>query len=204
MKVGRVVKVQARKLRNGTYALTNAKVVGKARRAKLHGTVTWVNRKTGAFVLSARGTSILVRRHKARHARAADATTPAVGDIVTVDATLDDKGDVEEDGITEEGTANNGFDVEGHILAVDTTARTLTVSADDDDDTTATLTISVPASFDISKYTVGQEVELFVIKNADGTYTLSQSSDNGDEAEADDHASAQGDDHSKDGGKKGD
>jgi hypothetical protein len=188
LKVGSIVKVDARRLRNGTYKLRKARVLGRSRRARLHGTVTYVNRRTGAFVVSSRGASVLVHRHKAVGARAADSTTPAVGDQVTVDANLDDNsGEVEEQDVQNEGQNTGAFELEGVVLAVDSAARTLSVSADDDDQSGGTLTVNVPASFDITKFTVGNEVELRVTKNADGTYTLAETSgDDGDSEQADD------------------
>jgi hypothetical protein len=208
VRTGRVVKIQARKLRNGTFALRKAKVVGRTRHARVHGTVTWVNRRSGAFAVSARGASILVRRHKAGRARAAADTTPSVGDVVTVDATLDDSGDLEEDDITQEGDDSAEMDVHGIVLAVDQGKRTLSLSADDDEDSKAALTINVPAEFDLSKFAVNQEVELVVTPNADGTYTLVASEgDDSSETEADDSSDDQGldsSDDTKDGSKSKD
>jgi hypothetical protein len=198
IKVGRVVRVSARALRNGTFSLQRAKVLGRARHARLRGTVTYVNRRTGAFVLSSRGASILVRRHKARGARAADSTTPSVGDTVTVDATLDDQGDVEEDSVTKDGVDTGGMDIHGSVLAVDTTARTLSISADDDDESGAALTVHVPdtAAFDITKFAVGQEVELVVTPNTDGSFTLvGTSGDDSSSDGADDGSDDQGTTH---------
>ena len=188
MKVGSVVKVNARQLRNGTYKLRKARVLGRSGRARLRGTVTYVNRRTGAFVVSSRGASVLVHRHKAVGAKAADSTTPAVGDDVTVDAKLDDdSGEVEEQDVKNEGQSTGSLELEGVVLAVDPGARTLSISADDDDESGGTLTVNVPASFDITKFTVGNEVELLVTKNTDGTYTLAETSgDDGDSEEADD------------------
>jgi hypothetical protein len=197
IKVGRVVKLEARRLHNGTYGLRKAKVVGRARHARLRGTVSFVNRRIGAYVVSVRGASILVHKRKARGARAADATTPAVGDVVTVDATLDDQGEVEADNVTKEGVDTNGVDLHGVVLSVDKTAgaQKLTLSADDDDDVAgATITVNVPDTFDITKFTVGQEVELIATLNADSTYTLvGTTGDDSSEDAADDPSGDQGD-----------
>lgn len=195
-RVGRVVKIQARLLHNGTYALQKATVVGRTRHARLHGTVTYVQRRTGAFVVSTRGASILVHRHSAKAAVAADSTTPAVGDVVTVDANLDDQGDLEDQKVTQEGTDTNGIELHGIVLAVDNTAgaRKLSLSADDDNESGAALTVLVPDSFDISLFKVGGEVELTATPNADGTYTLvGTTGDDSGEHSADNTSDDQGD-----------
>jgi hypothetical protein len=196
-KVGRVVKVQARRLHNGTYGLRKAKVVGASRRARLHGTVTYANRATGAFVVSARGTSIPVHRRRAQATAASD-STPSVGDVVTVEATLGDQGDIEEQSVTREGTDTNGVELHGVVLAVDNTvgAKRLSISADDDNELAGALTVLVPDSFDISQFKVGDEVELIATPNADGTYTLvGTTGDDSSEHRADKTSDDQGDTH---------
>jgi hypothetical protein len=111
--------------------------------------------------------------------------------------------------------------IEGNVAAVDTTARTLTVSADDDDQSGAQLTVSVPDSFDLTAIKPGDEVELLVALHSDGTFTLLGLAGDDNAREGDDqgeqqgepcdghhgdqggdggHQGEQGDDHGDDGG----
>jgi hypothetical protein len=190
---GRVVRVSARLLRNGTYAARSVRVVGRQRRVQMRGTVTYSRGRM--FTLSSRGASILIKR-RAR-AVAADDTAPAAGTVVTVDANVGDNGDVEANDVNEQGQDNNGIDLEGTVLAVDTTARTLSVSADDEDASGAALTVQVPAGVDMTGFTVGHQVELTVTRNADGTFVLQQGTGDDNEQEADDnHGSSGGGDNS--------
>jgi hypothetical protein len=113
--------------------------------------------------------------------------------VVTIDGSLD-AGSVEAADVTRHGEDLDGVDLEGRIEAIDLVRRTLTVTADDDDTSGASLTISVPASFDLSLFHVGQAEELIVSPNPDGTFTLEQSSDDSGAAHADDPHEIQGDD----------
>jgi hypothetical protein len=182
-RVGRVVRVSARRLRNGTYAARRVSVLGSRRRVVLRGTVTYLNRRSGAFTLSTRGASILIRR-PARGAQVADAS-PSVGTRVLVEADVDDQGELEATEIEDQGEDTNGIELEGTILAIDTTARTLTVSADDDEQSGATIAVSVPSGIDLSAFSVGEEVELVVTRAADGTFVLQQAAGDDNEQEAD-------------------
>ena len=191
--LGHHVTVKARRLRNGTWALRHIRVGRSSARVHLRGTVTYVNAARHLFVLSARGVSLLVHENGAgiRAARAAADTEVGDDEVVTVDGTLD--GDsVDASDIHDHGQDVNGIDLEGTIQAIDTSARTLTVSADDSEESGATLTVDVPTSFDMSVFTTGESVELIVSPNADGTYTLEQSSDDSGAREADDPSEDQG------------
>ncbi len=86
------------------------------------------------------------------------------------------RGDLEAQSITDDGTQTSGIDLEGSVLAIDTTARTLSISADDDSQSGQSITVTVPASIDLSLLTVGQEVELQATLQPDGTYVLQGSS----------------------------
>ncbi len=81
--------------------------------------------------------------------------------------------------------------IEGTVSAIDTTANTITVTTTDDG-ISMTFVVNVPTTVDIGSFSVGSEVELDVVQNADGSYSLVQSSDNGDSSQADD----QGTEHS--------
>jgi hypothetical protein len=196
---GRTVSVSARRLRNGTYQARHVRVTGSRRRAHLRGTVSYVDRRRGVFTLSARGASILVHRARSHRARTADAL-PGVGHHVTVTADVHGE-NVDASSIHEEGQNQNGFDIEGIVLAVDPVARTVKVSADDDDESGAGITVIVPASLDMSRFTVGQEVELRVLRQADGTFVLQGSASDENVEQADDpdeQDGEQGDAHDDD------
>ncbi len=192
--VGRVVGVSARRLRNGTFAAKRISAHGRRTHARLRGTVSFVDARHGTFVLSARGTSIRVRRASARGGAAASTTAPlpAVGKEVEINATLDDQGNLETDEVQVLGEDTNGIDLEGVVLSVDTVARTLTVSADEDNENGQSVLVHVPEAIDISAFQAGQEVELTVTPTADG-FLLQGSSLNGCAQEADDQSTEQGD-----------
>src|SRR4051794_19433605 len=200
IRVGRVVSIRG----------TRVRTVGRARHARLRGTVTYVNRARRVFTLSSRGASVLVRRRSAHAARAAGDDMPAAGNQVTVNADLTDNGDVDANEVDDQGQDTNGIDLEGRVLAIDTNARTLSLSADDDEESGSAVVVHVPDSFDLSQFTVGNDVELVVTKESDGSFTLQKVDEN--ENEGDDHegdrqnndGNSQNDDHGDDNGGGGD
>lgn len=194
--VGRVVVVRAKQLRNGTYAARHIKVTAKSRRlVRVHGVVTFVNQRLHEFTVSAGGASLLVHSTRlANHAATAGTSSPlpSVGDDVTVETQIDDQGDLEDQGVQNDGTQTQNIDVEGAILSIDTTAGTLTISADGEDDTSQSITVTVPSTIDISQFSVGQEVELTVSVQPDGSFLLQGSSDDGNSDEANNPQDQQG------------
>jgi Cu/Ag efflux protein CusF len=196
------VVVVASRLRNGTYKAAQTRVAGVARRARLRGTVTYADRARRSFVISTRGASLVIHAGGRRHgrARAADAL-PAVGADVTVSATLGAQGDVVAQQVSNKGAAQGTVDLEGTVRSIDEAAGTLTLSADDAEEMgAASITLRMPDTFDLSAYSVGDELELTATLNADGTYTAVGSSDDGDAEQADDAADDQGDDRGDDSG----
>jgi hypothetical protein len=192
---GTVVTVSARGLRNGTYAARRTRVLAYHRgaRLRLRGMVSFVDRRHGTFTLSARGVSMLVRAAGgARAARMAD-TLPAVGTVVTATGTVDDQGDLNDQTVQTDGTDAGSIDLEGAVLAVDATAGTITVSSTDDEQTSGSIVVSVPSTLDISLFTVGEEVELQVAPQPDGSYVLAGSSSDEGAQGADDQGDQQGD-----------
>jgi uncharacterized membrane protein YgcG len=199
-KARRTVRVSAKKLNNGSYKATSVKTTGRARTARLSGVVSY--RKGRTFVVSSGGASLLVHGQGAK-----------VGRKVLVRAKVSEDGSLDETSGRDEGHAGE-MEIEGSITAIDTTARTITVTAADD--STKTITIKVPDAFDITKYFVGETIDihvkvpqLTVTQNPDGTFTLVDSSADGTSHEADDPKACQGhdagDDHGDDhGGDTGD
>jgi hypothetical protein len=182
--VGRSVRLQARALRNGTFAGSHVHAGRRHRHVHLHGTVSFADRHRHRFVLSADGVSLLVR------ARSAD--VPAAGQTVDVQATLPASAMPVAHAVTPTGT-DFTIHLEGNVVAVDTTARTIAITADDDDQAGAQLTIAVPdATIDLTKLTAGQEVELLVALHSDGTFTLLGFADDENGQQADDQGDESG------------
>jgi ribosomal protein L34E len=186
--VGRVVRVTGTKLRNGSYSARSIRSAGARRHARLRGTVTYASRSKKVFTISTRGASVLVhqKRLRGRSARAAADTLPAPGQQVAVDTTIDNNDDLEADDVQNQGQDTNGMELEGKLLAVDEANRQLTVAADDDDQSGGSVLVKVPDSFDIKQFQVGNEVELKVTQQPDGTFLLSNAeSDNENDSSGD-------------------
>jgi hypothetical protein len=192
-KVGRRVAFKARGLANGTFA-TNRKLRfhGRSHHARVGGTVTFVDAATRTFTVSDNGASILVRL--------ADTTKalPAVGDKVLVLADLDSStaSQIEALDVLVKGDhpAGQAIEIEGVVLAIDESTRTLTLSADDDDESGEMIAVTLPDSFDLTAFQVGDSVELLATLNADGqTFTATGATGDDDADEADDHGDDQGD-----------
>jgi hypothetical protein len=188
--VSRKVAVKVRRA-HGANVARGIRAQGTARTAVLHGTVTFSD--ASSFAISAGGTSIVVQMSGA---------TPPVGTVVTVTITFGNDDELDTENVDEHGDNNGTVKIEGAIQAIDPTARTLSVFADDneenDDDnagtTPPTVTVHVPASFDLTQFHVGDEVELIVVPQTDGSFLL-QSVDEDD--------NEQGDDNGKDDGQNG-
>jgi hypothetical protein len=190
--IGSTVVVTAKRLRDGTYRLQRERSAGRAgRRVRIRGVVSWVNLRTGEFTISAPGVSLLVVRSNRSAARAADAT-PSVGTDVVATGTVDDQGELEVQSVQNVGQETDGVDLEGTVLAIDTAARTITVSADDNDQSGSSVIVSVPATFDLSRFTPGEEVELKVQPTGAGTATLLGSADDENAQTADAQSGDQG------------
>jgi uncharacterized membrane protein YgcG len=189
-----VVTVSMRRLRNGTYTARRTHVLAHHRgaRVRLRGTVSYVDRQHGTFTLSAHGVSMLVRTGRGHAARMADALPP-VGTMVTATGMVDDQGDLNDSTVQTDGTDTGSIDLEGTVLAVDTTAGTITVSSTDDDQTANSIVVSVPSTLDISLFTVGQEVGLQVTPQPDGSYVLAGSASDQGTQGANNQGDQQGD-----------
>jgi hypothetical protein len=190
--LGRTVVASVRRLANGTYALRHLRSVGARRRIRALGVVTHVDPRSASFTLSAEGVSMLVRRG-ARRARVASASPlPAVGTKVAVTGELREGGALDAETVKDDGTDHGAIDVEGTITAIDSEARTLSVSAEDNNLSGESVTVSVPSTFDMTKFAVGQEVQLQVTLMPDGTYLLQGSSSDEGARGAEDKTDQQG------------
>ena len=185
VRVGSLVVVSAYGLRNGTLAARSIRIVGRRSQTRVRGVVTHVDTAGGTFTLSTRGVSMLVSRTRRGHVSSVDAL-PTVGTTVSVAGQLDGQGDLEAQTVTETGTQASGIYLEGTVLAIDTVARTLTISAEDTAQSGQSITVTVPASLELSTFTVGEEVELQATLQPDGTYLLQGSaSDTGAQGASD-------------------
>lgn len=199
--LGRTVTVAATTLRNGTWGASGVRVRATVHRVRIRGTVTFVSSSKGIFVVSARGVSLLVHQRARRTGRAShllafaallNSQIPPVGSTVSVTTDLGG-GEVDATQVSDQGPNPNGVDLEGTVLAIDSVARTLTISADDSEQSVGAVTVDVPASFDMTLFTVGARVELIASLNPDNTYTLEQSSDDGSVSQAQNGGNQQGD-----------
>jgi hypothetical protein len=197
---GQTVALSIRKLRDGTFAGSKVRTGRRVHRTRLRGRVTYVNQQMGVFVVSARGASLLVHKHRraklaALAASAASDGLPAVGTEVTVSGTIDHQGDLIAESVNNDGQHSNYADLEGVILSVDTAARTVTISADDNDELAgASIVVHLPMTFNISSYQVGQVLEVVATLNPDGSYTAVETSDDDSAEQADKPECAQSED----------
>jgi uncharacterized membrane protein YgcG len=190
-RLGRTVKVTALRLHNGTWLAQTVSSGRRARRATVRGVVTFVDRKRGLFTLSAGGASLLIHRHRVHGARTADAL-PNLGENVTIQAGIDDQGNLDEEAIHDNGAQTSNIEIEGVVMAVDPTARTISVSADDDSESGQAIVVSIPATFDITGFTVGQEVKLLVSQQPDQSFLLQGSAEDDNSQAANNPSDSQG------------
>lgn len=180
--VGQRVSYRGRALRNGTFAGTAVKVVGRAKSVRVTGIV--LAHRRGGYLLSAHGAVLRVNAHARRTtASASDSGLPKVGSEVSVTATFSDDDaagdDLDETSVTPVAATALGGSIEGDLRSVSATSI---VVADDG----LALQINVPAGFDTSKFAVGDEVLATFSQQSDGTLVLTALAGNENVAEADD------------------
>jgi len=173
VRVGRMVRVTGRRMRDGSLAASRVRVGARHRSARLRGTVTYANRRTHRFTLSSAAGSISIRGARSGAVQAASDDLPPVGQQVVVTITVAPGGVLEEDAVDELGM-DQEVEIEGVVQAVDPNAHTVTVTASDDGESGGTVTVGFPATFDLSAITVGNEIEIKAIRQPDGTFVLSK------------------------------
>jgi Cu/Ag efflux protein CusF len=209
----RKVAFRASVLRSGSYSTRKVRYDSgsAAKTALVRGAVTFVDTTTRTFTVSDNGASILV--HLADETK----TLPAVGDAVLVTADLSKSTpttlEASDVAINPAAAAKRAIEIEGVVLAIDESTRTLTLSADDSEESGEMVAVVLPAELDLAKFKVGDSVELLATLNDDGqTFTATaiddhdcgdddhNDRDDGDEDDDnhdDDHGDHQrGDDHS--------
>jgi uncharacterized membrane protein YgcG len=192
-RVRRAVTLHGRRLSDGSFRATRVRAGGLRRRARIRGTVAFRSRRS--FSVVGRGAELRVRGRSAR-----------VGSRVVADVKLSDDGDPTAGAVKNMGDDTDGFELEGTLTAVDTTAGTITIT---DEDGSGSITVTVPATIDSSGLQVGQKIELSVTQSG-GTLTVvridgleNAGDDNGndqagDNDQADDNGNDQGDDNGND------
>ncbi|MEA2253096.1 MAG: hypothetical protein QOG70_3338 [Solirubrobacteraceae bacterium] len=98
--------------------------------------------------------------------------------------------------IHELGVDLGSIELEGIVIALDESTRTLTLSADDDGESSGTIAVNLPDGFDLAAFAIGDVVEIEATLNDDGTYTAVRSSHDDSVDEADGTDDDQGDDRS--------
>jgi hypothetical protein len=222
--VGRIAAVKVRRS-HGASVARRIRLRGHARHAKLHGRVSFSSAR--AFAISVAGASIVVRDNGSSPPVGSTVTTTVTighdgdlesddlnedrpptagtmkieGTITGVDATAktltvfaddncDDQGD------DDQGENDQGDDDQGEDQGEDTPASNPPTC-------TPTVTVHVPDTIDIAQFHQGDEVELIVTPQADGSFLLQsvdQDDDQGDDNGNDQGSGGvqQGDDHGGD------
>jgi hypothetical protein len=186
--VGQRVSLQARTLRNGTLAASSVKVLGRAHRVTFRGLL--LARSTSRLVVSAGGAVITV--HRARTMSSARDSGPPPGSTIQVTATIGQTGELDDDDVAVVAQTAPGGQIEGRLTLG---AGTVTVASEH-----MLLVLKVPAGFDLSKFTNGEEVLASFSQGADGSLTLTALSGDENAQEADEDS---GDDGGDDGGSGG-
>jgi hypothetical protein len=192
------LKIQARPLANGTWALDDPLPTSAAPSApvgvRLQGTVTWVDPLHGAYTMSAPGVSLLVGP-----AAPAAAPPPAVGDQVEVEATLAPSAEPAAPATLVERArralpaVEPPWDVTSIVVAVDTARHRLFLSADDAGRGGGALIVDAPAPFDLDALTAGERIVARVRPTTGGGLRLTGIAADTTPKAADDAAGAQGD-----------
>ncbi len=174
LRVGERVTYSARRLRNGTFAASSLRVIGRAHTIRFTGLVL-AKTKT-RYVLSAGGAVISLHRSSTRTTASANDGGPAPGSTVTATATVGNDGELEDDGVATVSATSPGGQIDGQ-LTIGT--GTVTVSSED-----MSLVLKVPTGFDLTSFQNGQEVLAVFAQQADGSLLLTTLSGNQDEQQA--------------------
>ncbi len=184
LRIGSRVSLNLRRLANGSYAGSELRVVGSARRTHVSGIV--LRRRANGFALSASGAVLAIHaQHAARTTASALAGSPPVGSNVDVDVEIDD-----------DGLGAAYVDVLDPHAATGSIKGRLTIGVHNitvtDDGVSVLLT--VPAGFDLSHFRSGQEVIAHFSRQPDGSLTLTSLAADDNIAEADDEDEIEDDD----------
>jgi hypothetical protein len=182
LRVGQRVEVAARTLRNGTFAASSVRVVGRAHRVRFRGLLLAKDRHH--VVVSAGGAVVAV-------GGTPPATTPAPGTTIDVTATVTPTGELEDEDVDAAPTSPGGK-IEGRLTLG---TGTVTVTSEH-----LMLVLRVPAGLDLSAFRNGDEVLASFTQDATtGALTLTTLSGDEDAQQADENDDDHGGDHHGDG-----
>jgi hypothetical protein len=172
----------ARSLRNGTFAGSNVRVVGRSHHVHFRGLLL---KKTRTQLLISAGGAVIAVNRGSRTTSSASDTGPATGSTVDVTATVGTGDELDEDTATTATTDTPGGKIEGKL-----TIGTGTVSISSEH---MNLSLKTPAGLDLSKFANGDEVLATFSQQPDGSLLLTDISANGNAQEADTNDDANGD-----------
>jgi hypothetical protein len=181
--VGQRVGLKLRRLANGTFTSSGVRILGRARTAHFHAIA--LTSSAGHLTVSAGGAVLSMTT--------SSSGPPPPGSEVDVEAQLDDNG-LNATQVTVASVAAPGGSIEG-TLTLGTS--TLAVSSDE-----MTLVLNLPAGFDLSQFSNGQEVLATFAQQPDGTLLLVSLAGDDGAAQAND-PSMQSDDGDQSGGDDG-
>lgn len=172
--VGERISFAARPLRNGTFAASSLRVVGRAHTVHFRGLLLAATKTR--YVLSAGGAVLSLYRTSTRTTASANDSGPAPGSTVTATATVASDGELEDDGVATVSPTSPGGQIDGQLTLG---SGTITVTSDN-----MSLVLKVPTGFDLSSFQNGQEVLAVFSQQADGSLLLTTLSGNQDEQQA--------------------
>jgi hypothetical protein len=170
---GRLVQIKGR-ARIGARVV-GQRVVGHARRARIHGVV--VAKKGSTIFVASNRHLVAIHTGRRRLAGSGSSSGAAPGTIVTSTVTVNTSGELDEENQTQQGQDSSGtIQVQATVKAVGPGTITLTVNGQD-------VTVELPAGLTLPDSMVGQTV----------TITVCVSSSSGDDDSSSDTAGDDGD-----------
>jgi hypothetical protein len=185
--VGSRLVFSARRLANGTLAATRLAVLARAQRTQVRGTV--LSSRARSLALSAHGAVLTIARTASTRTTqsSAGSGSPPVGSKVEIEIDIENEDLAADEIRVLSATADAGL-IRGRLtLNAD---GTITVADDG-----VSLTFSVPAGLDLSRFRNGDEVLAFFLRNADGSLALKVLAGDDDVRAADDDDEDEDDDH---------
>lgn len=190
LRVGQRVQLTARTLRNGTLSASRVTVVGRTTKVRFRALL--LARSAGRIVVSAGGAVIKLRSGSTRTTASARDSAPPTGSQVDVTATVTNDDELDEDSVTVFSPTSPGGRIEG---ALTLGTGTITVTAEH-----LSLVLKVPAGFDLSSFTNGEDVLAEFAQQPDGSLVLTKLSGDDNAQEADDNGHDDGGSGSGSGG----
>jgi uncharacterized membrane protein YgcG len=197
--VGQRVSMASRHLRNGTFAGSRVRVVGRAHTVRFRGIL--LSRSRTRLVVSAGGALLSIHRgarttSSARdHGRGNDDNADP-GNVIDMVVTFDDENnELDEDNVAVVAPSAPGGQLEG-TLTLGT--GTITVSSEH-----ITLVLNVPTGFDLTGFANGDEVLATFTQETTGTLTLTALAQNENAQEANEDNENGDDNGNHDGGGGG-